>query len=287
MKFIFTFLALVAFVSAYEVELLNEDEFNQRINETKNSPEEYGWILNSQAKKAFKNIIKQMPCGWPEHGIPPLAPYTNPNLEVHITQAVVDSLIQLLRFKFEGLDGMEIKKLKVSFTFNKRVKFHFHFKHLTATATTMNTDTFVDLMEQLGLSVRYEGSGPLDFSLENLSIHGSFKYKMPIFFGSIKIYNFNAIVNLGGVTSNIGGILGNGALNELINDQIEFLIPTFVNGYQEEISDTIEKLFVPQANALLKGKKLWNVLGMLGNSNSKCKPTPAPWILKNKQTIIY
>lgn len=53
-------------------------------------PETKGLILNSQAKKAVKNFVSQMPCGWPEYGIPPLAPYTNPDLEINLAKSVVE-----------------------------------------------------------------------------------------------------------------------------------------------------------------------------------------------------
>ena len=191
--------------------------------------------------------------------------------------------MQFLRFRFDGLDQMEIRKLKVSYTFNKKVKFHFVFKELKAVAAVLNTDTFLDVLEQLGLSVRYEGSGPLEFALENLSIEGQFKYKLPLIFGSIKIYKFQATVTLGSVRSNIGGILGNGKMNSFVNDQIEDLIPAFINGNQAEISARIEENFVPRVNAKLKGKKIWYLLGKLGGSNHKCNPTPAPWLAIDDQ----
>lgn len=54
------------------------------------TPETRGLILNSQAKKAVRNFLHQMPCGWPEYGIPPLAPYTNPDLQVHVAKSVVE-----------------------------------------------------------------------------------------------------------------------------------------------------------------------------------------------------
>ncbi|XP_075150493.1 uncharacterized protein LOC142224595 [Haematobia irritans] len=281
MKFFVVFVALLACVAAYEVELLTEEQWNQFINDETMEPETKGLILNSQAKKAVKNFVNQMPCGWPELGIPPLAPYTNPDLEVHLAKSAVDALIQMIRFRFDGLDDMQIKKLKVSYLMNKKVKFHFNFKELKAKAAILNTDTFMNFMKELGLSVRYEGSGPMEFALENLSIQGQFKYKMPFIFGSIKIYKFECIVGLGGVRSNIGGILGNGKINEFINDEIEYMIPAVINGNQAKISKTIEEVFVPRVNAMLKGKKIWSLLGMLGSSNQKCVPTPAPFLAEN------
>jgi len=53
-------------------------------------PDEYGLILNSQAKKAVKNLMEQLPCGFPEYGVPPLAPYTNAEISVHLAQSVVE-----------------------------------------------------------------------------------------------------------------------------------------------------------------------------------------------------
>lgn len=172
---------------------------------------------------------------------------------------------------------MQIKKLKISYLFGKKVQFDFNFPELKATARTLDTDTLIDFLKQLGISVRYEGSGPLSFSLNNLRLKGKFNYKIPFIFGSIKIYKFECVVSLGGVQSNIGGILGNGRVNEMINDEIEYAIPAFINGNQQQISDTIEQMIVPTVNEKMKGKKIWSLLGMLGSSTTKCVPEPAPW----------
>lgn len=190
----------------------------------------------------------------------------------------LSSLIQFLRFRFDGLETMEIKKLKVSYTFSKKVKFHFNFKSLKASSHVLNTDTLIDLLKEFGLSVRYEGTGPLSFELENLSIQGQFKYKMPFIFGSIKIYKFECVVGLGGVNSHIGGILGNGRFNEIINDAIDYEIPAMINKNQDLISERIEAFFVPLVNERLKGHKIWYLFSLLASSTTKCSPTPAPWL---------
>jgi len=36
---------------------------------------------------------------------------------------ILSTLLQFLRFRFDGLEGMEIKKMKVSYTFSKKVSF--------------------------------------------------------------------------------------------------------------------------------------------------------------------
>ncbi|XP_067625372.1 uncharacterized protein [Eurosta solidaginis] len=271
----FILFALWALTAANEVVDSEEEEY---WDESLEGIQETGLILNSQVKKVLRNLLEQMPCGWPDLGIPPLAPYSNADLNVHLARSVVDTNDQLIRFRFDGLDGMDIKKLKVSYTFNKKVKYHFIFKELKATAHILNTNTTIDLLKELGVSVNFEGSGPLEFILHDLSIQGQFKYKIPYLWGSIKIYKFEAIVGLGGVTSNIGGILGNGKLNRYINDQIENTITSYINDNQKEISKKIEEAIVPNVNAKLKGHKIWWIFGQLGSSSSgKCNPEPVPW----------
>ncbi|EDV31990.1 uncharacterized protein Dana_GF14264 [Drosophila ananassae] len=279
------FVALLACVAAYDVELLTEDQWNQLVERNPAKPDTYGLILNGSAKKAIKGLINQMPCGWPQYGIPPLAPYTNADLNIHLAESVVDTLLQFLRFRLDGLDDLEIKKLKVSYTFSKKVKFHFIFKKISASAHFLDTDTFVDLLKQLGLSVRYESSGPLGFSLENLSISGEFKYKMPFIFGSIKIYKFECAVSLGGVSSNIGGLMGNGRINEFINDMIDKEVPAFINGNQAAISSLIEEIFVPLVNDHLTGHKIWYLFSLLSATTGTCNPTPAPWLAVESKRI--
>ncbi|XP_020810706.1 uncharacterized protein LOC110186011 [Drosophila serrata] len=270
--------ALLACVAAYDVELLSEEQWDQLVDRNPAKPDTQGLILNSSAKKAIKGLINQMPCGWPEYGIPPLAPYTNADLRIHLAESVVDTLLQFLRFRLDGLDGIEIKKLKVSYTFSKKVKFHFKMKQIKASAHFLDTNTFIDLLKKLGLSVRYESSGPLSFSLEDLSIQGEFKYKMPFIFGSIKIYKFQVAITLGGVSSNIGGVMGNGRINEFINDMIDKEVPAFINGNQAAISSTISEVFGPVVNSFLSGHKIWYLFSLLSATTGTCNPTPAPWL---------
>ncbi|XP_036344994.1 uncharacterized protein LOC118754237 [Rhagoletis pomonella] len=279
------FLFLFGLLASTAANLVEEDVDDETDWDISLEGGDRGLILNSQAKKAVRNFMEQMPCGWPDLGVPPLAPYTNAELNLKASNSVVESLLQLIRLRVDGLDRMDIKTMKVSYTFKKKVKYHFVFRELKATAYNYNTDTFIDLLNQLGLSVGYLGSGPLEFALKDLSIQGQFKYKMPFLWGSIKIYKFEAKVTLGGVSSNIGGLLGDGKLNQLINDQIETIIPNYINSNQNEISEKIENIVAPRVNAYLKGHKIWWLLSQMFKSTNKCSPTPAPWLAWEKNAV--
>lgn len=238
------------------------------------------WVAGWQARRELRKIQKQMPCGFPSYGIPPMAPYTNEELVVHLKKVFIDTITKLIRIRFDGLDKIEIKKFSVGVIF-KTVKFHFIFKDLRL-RSEYDTNTFVDLMKDFGIDVSYEDTGSIDFSLKQLVMKGSFKYKMPLFWGSMRIYKFKCVVTLGHCDSDIQlGLLGGGRLNRKFNDVIEKTVLATINNHQNEISDKIEEIFVPRVNALLKGHKIWYlfsiIVGGLGNTGSKCIPPPDPW----------
>ncbi|XP_055848358.1 uncharacterized protein LOC129913616 [Episyrphus balteatus] len=250
---------------------LEEDDQNgQEVNPNR------GLIISSIVKKSLKNMIKQMPCGWPEAGVPSLAPYRREEINLQAKKSFLSTVSQLVRFRLDGLDDIKIKKLSMSYMY-KKVKFHFIFRKIKATSK-FNTDTLIDLLNELGIKVRYEGKGAIDFGLMNLSIKGSFKYKAPMIWGSVKIYKFKIAITLGGCKSNITGIAPTSNTNRLINNLIEDTILSGINDNQAEISSRIEDVVVPSINESLKGKNIWGVIAMKPpKPDGKCVAPPDPW----------
>lgn len=221
-----------------------------------------------------------MPCGFPSYGIPPIAPYTKEELVLQFKKTFVDTITKLLRIRFDGLDGFDIKKFSIGVIF-KHVKFHFIFKELRF-RSYYDTNTFIDLMKELGLDISFEDTGSIDLSLKQLEIKGSFKYKMPLFWGSMRIYKFKCVATLRDCDSNIQvALLGTGRLHRKFNDLIEKKVLAAINDNQKEISDKIEEMFVPRVNAVLKGHKIWYLFSLIGggfgNTGSTCVPSPEPW----------
>ncbi|KAL5281733.1 hypothetical protein ACFFRR_005214 [Megaselia abdita] len=238
------------------------------------------WFAGWQARKELRKIQKQMPCGFPTYGIPPLAPFTKEEIIFVLKKYFIDTVTDFIHLRIDGLDKFVINKFSIGVIF-KTVKFDFTFRELRF-RSKYYTDTFVDLMQQLGFDVRYEGEGSVDFSLKHLQIKGSFKYKMPMFWGSMKIYKFNCVVTLRDCDSDIQiGLLSTGVLSRKFNNMIEKAVLSSINDNQKEISDKIEEMVVPRVNAVLKGHKIWYLFSLLGggfgNTGSKCVPSPEPW----------
>lgn len=236
-----------------------------------------GW----QARKELRKIQRQMSCGFPSYGIPPLAPYTKEELVLNLKKSFVDTILDLIHLRFDGLDRFEIKKFSVGVIF-KTVKFHFKFGELRL-RSEYDTNTFIDLMNQFGFDVKYEGKGSIDMSLKHLEINGSFKYKMPVFWGSIKIYKFKCVVTLRDCDSDIqSDLFLTRRLHRKFNDVIEKMVVSAINDHQQEISAKIEEIFVPRVNSILKGHKFWYLFSLLGkgfgNTGNACvPPSSEPW----------
>lgn len=190
----------------------------------------------------------------------------------------------LKHLTINGLNDFKIQKLTINLI-TKRVKYNFNFKKVHV-LSEYDTNTFADLIRKFGVDVRFEGAGDINFAMKNLAFSGSFKYKLPILFGSIKIYNFYCLVSLGSAEANISGILGSGNMNRMMNHYIEDFVEHGIADNHKLISDTIEENVVPRVNKALKGYNAWDLIGKITGGGgpepeeppTKCvAPPPLPW----------
>lgn len=160
-------------------------------------------------------------------------------------------------------------------------------RNIKVSADKYETDTILDAMRQLGVSVEYEGEGSLEFGLKNLRLVGDLKYKMPVLWGSMKITSLKTQISLEKCSSNITGFMGDGSINRMINRQIENFVETGINSNTKEISDFIEANLVPKVNKQLKGNDLWTLIDYIFSSSedegeddpisTTCVPPADPW----------
>lgn len=185
--------------------------------------------------------------------------------------------------KVEGLETLQVKDLKLTVTFNKKAKFHIRFDHVRVTASQFQTNVLIDMLKTMGFSLRYNGTGPLSFTIHDLEIWGSTKFTLPIIWGSVEIYKFQSSMEVGSVKSNIGLLKDNTFINDMANQQIERLLPHFINNNKGLLNPIMEKQILPMVNKFLKGTKIWNLIGLWFNPGAKCVPKPAPWMHLDEQ----
>ena len=200
-----------------------------------------------------------------------------------VISRTIDRVVRLL---VEGLDNFKIQKFKLNIITSK-VTFDFLFKNINISADKYETDTILDLMRQLGLSVQYEGDGSLEFGLKNLRIAGVLRYKIPILWGSIKITSLKTEFSLEECNSDITGILGDGSLNKMINRKLESAVVSGLNDNSQQLSDFIEDNLVPKVNKILKGNDFWTLIDYIFTNTegeneddpiiTNCVPPTDPW----------
>ncbi|EDV58621.1 uncharacterized protein LOC6540738 [Drosophila erecta] len=244
------------------------------------------FVVSWQARRFIRKLQKQMECGWPQYGIPVLAPLRVNEFDLDFKKGIFQTLNHVFRLKIAGLNEFQIQKFKLN-VITSKVTFDFLFTNIDTTAQKYNTDTLIDALRQLGLSVEYEGSGELLFDLVNLRIAGTLKYKLPMLWGSAKITSLKTTISLESVTSDITGFMGNGKINRAINSQLENIVVKGINGNQDLISDTIENAIVPPVNKMLKGKDFWTIVDLILSSSEgeseddpivvDCDPSADPW----------
>lgn len=234
----------------------------------------------------IRKLQKQMPCGWPELGIPSLAPIRVTEADLNLKRGIFETINHVFRLQIAGLDDFKINKFQLN-VFTSKVTFDFLFSNVDTTAQKYDTDTLIDALRQLGISVEYEGNGSLLFDLINLRISGTLKYKLPVLWGSAKILSLKTTIALGAVESDISGFMGNGKINNIINRQLENIVVKAINDNQETISDAIEDTIVPRVNKVLKGKDFWTLVDLILSSSdgeseddpitTDCVPPSDPW----------
>ncbi|XP_067625371.1 uncharacterized protein [Eurosta solidaginis] len=245
------------------------------------------FILSWQARRAIRRFQKQMPCGFPQYGIPPLAPLKKKEAVVNVECGVLDTKDLLTKFRVDGLDNFKINRFKLNLILSK-INFDFNFREIKVSAPQYNTETIIDLLQEIGVKLEFVGAGALDFAVKNLRVVGVLKYKIPVLWGSIKIKSLKVTVTLGDAASHITGILGEGKLNDLLNEKMEQLLVSSINDNKNEISASIENTVVPRVNKLLKGNNFWTLLDWILSSDdaeneddpikTKCVAPADPWV---------
>ncbi|ALC39605.1 CG7953 [Drosophila busckii] len=301
MRFLIVLAAVVAVCAAGTLTNLHPKQLQEQLmqyadengdielfNESDDVPVEAApqFIVSWQIRRQIRKLQKQMPCGWPNAGIPPLAPLRVNEADLDFKRGIFETLNHVFRLKVAGLDDFKIKKFKLNMITSK-ITFDFVFKNIDTTAQSYNTDTLIDAMRQLGLSVEYEGSGGLLFDLINLRVAGVLKYKLPVLWGSAKITSLKTTISIGDVKSDVTGFMGNGKINHAINRQLENIVVKSVNDNQQAISNAIEDAIVPRVNKMLKGKDFWTLVDVIlssGDGESEddpivvdCVPPADPW----------
>lgn len=210
----------------------------------------------------------QMPCGFDSLGIGPLAPARISSKEINIEHQGYGLKGEVHDFVLYGLDKFEILKVKANAIASKlSVSLRFD-EELRAEISNYKLKSY---LKKQGLTINLVGDGSVDFILKGLQVDVNIKYSFGIISQKIKIKEFKVLISLDVCKSDITGILGNGFVNNKINEFICEFILIGINDNQNEITNTIEEHVKPIINDYLDQHKFTD-LGGSEEPKPKCEP---------------
>lgn len=196
-------------------------------------------------REVMEFLRLQMPCGYAPAGIPPLVPLYAPYREVEWITSKSEIRGNVTELTVTGLDEFDIRELHYN-NLLRRVRYDLNFPEILFTG-----DYKTDIITKLfGPKVHVYGDGELHLTLKNLRIYGSFIVR-PKASGTMKLTKFKATTELGGVESELTGIMNSPTMTKFFNGWIEEFINQTFNDSEEEVDAALQRWFVPLATKAL------------------------------------
>ncbi|XP_055377931.1 uncharacterized protein LOC129609832 [Condylostylus longicornis] len=222
-------------------------------------PIEFG--IADDVRAAIENVKKQMPCGFPEHGIPPLAPFEHEFQSVELEHDLVSILGNISNVFAIGADNFDIRQC--SFSLLKRtltLELNLNNFHVQRGNYVLDALAFAGNRE-----LTINGAGDVDFSIQNVNLKATAKFGI---IGGINLQDFHSTLDVGSVKSQITGLIGGGLPNDVINSVIEELILTTVKDHRAEISEIIKQVAVPLIEKFIKEMKFIDFMDVVTSNRN-------------------
>ncbi|XP_053958453.1 uncharacterized protein LOC128863354 [Anastrepha ludens] len=138
----------------------------------------------------------------------------------------------------------------------KTIDYDFNFPNITAVGKFKLSD-LLDLRNILGLRSDFKAQGDFNIGFENLRLNGSFRYDLPIIFGSFRIHDLQMTLSLESVSFQLQGVINSKSITNRLNNLLEQQVLIQFNKYKSIISWLAAHTLETQVNRLLFGKKIW------------------------------
>ncbi|EDW88366.1 uncharacterized protein LOC6527564 [Drosophila yakuba] len=232
--------------------------------------------ISSTIVDLIEGIQEQMPCGFTGLGIPPLAPLRIDHQEINIDTSALKAQGTIDHFRLNGLNEFDIDEMKVN-AITSKVTYKFTFRDV-------NVDTQYDLsvlLKKYGFTINLIGAGHAKFAIKDMVIWGTLKYSLGVISGNLKLKSLEVRTHLGEVDSEIEGILGDGSINEKMNEYLAEAVELAINENEDLIADTIESIALPAVNSVLDDISIAEVIagagGGEGGEKEVCIPPEFEW----------
>ncbi|XP_067625377.1 uncharacterized protein [Eurosta solidaginis] len=236
-----------------------EHEFdNELVKYPAGAQKSLDFLTSARLRKKLEKILEEMPTGWPQHNIPPLAPYKRENITVNYEHDYLTFHSHLEQLQISNLNEMVINEVKNQFI-HRRIEFDFTFPNISAIGKFAVYGS-LDLLNYFGITSNIRANCDFNFGFENLRLNGSFHYKPPVLFGSVSIDDLALSLELDGMNSELTGAINSYPITAQMNNLLVKQVLAQFNQAKSFINWLAEHLLETQINRLLVGKHIWDIL---------------------------
>ncbi|XP_055848366.1 uncharacterized protein LOC129913623 [Episyrphus balteatus] len=248
-KVLLVFLGLLAITSAASVQRHTAIEGVKEVVQQKGIAKR-DLILSVSWKPIVENFIKK------------LKPIVKDEITLTLNTSIADLDLKITNFTIDNLNEAVVKKLTVDYTLRHYVKFNVLIPKVILTGK-ISANATIEILKKFGIKLNRKLEGDLQLDMEEVIFAGSFKYKWPLipFRGSIKIYKFDATIDVTNVVSKIDGVFGGNKVDQLFNTAVEVAVMKLITSEQEKISEILQDTLVPFVNDKLDGENIWTIIG--------------------------
>ncbi|XP_064542148.1 uncharacterized protein LOC135431128 isoform X2 [Drosophila montana] len=208
---------------------------------------------------ALESCKLRMVEGWPQYGIPPLAPFEIQHKDFNFGTGELHATGALDGLVVRGLNEFEIRNMSVN-PILSRIKFELQF-------ASLNLTTQYEAQVDAGYQVARNGGAFL--ALEDLNMSGQIKYATGVLGSSnnLRIKGIELNIVAGNVVSNIENLSKYRILNRKLNDIVEEFISLTINENTDLVADWVDSTVTPICNDLIGDRSIKDILDLIGGGS--------------------
>ncbi|XP_030569895.1 uncharacterized protein LOC115769306 [Drosophila novamexicana] len=219
-----------------------------------------GRTLFDDELREFTEFLRlQMHCGYPERGIPILAPAQLAYKELDIHTDSLSCKGNFTDLSVVGLDGFEFFQLQWNNIFHT-IKFDVSFPSIQLKSAAYKLDL---LGRIFGANTSLGCNGRFDLELINLRANGSFVLRPSGLTNGVHITSWNVDWQLGKTISQTTGIGGTQIVTKFINAIIQDFLELLINDNPQEVSQFMEQLIAPPMNTVLENVAWYEITAII------------------------
>ncbi|XP_060660464.1 uncharacterized protein LOC132794190 [Drosophila nasuta] len=217
-------------------------------------------LFDDDLRELTEFLRLQMQCGYPDRGIPILAPAQAAFKPIDINTDSLRCQGNFTDLSIVGLDGFEFFQLQWS-NIRHTIKFDMTFPRIQISSSNYKLNI---LSRLFGSDMSLWGDGVFDVELTDLRANGSFIIRPAAITHSTYIKSWKVDWQLGKASSRITGILGKSQIvSKMFNKIIEDFLELLINDNPTEISEIMEQLIVPPMNDVLDNVAWYEITAII------------------------